>query len=72
MEILNGISVRNGGADDNRIRKVSTVQQDYEGQLAALTAAGAEKVYAEKISGTVTDRKELSQAINALTAVMCC
>jgi len=47
--------------------RCSTVQQDYEGQLAALKAAGAEKVYAEKISGTVTDRKDLNRAINALT-----
>jgi len=35
--------------------------------LAALKAAGAEKIYAEKISGTVTDRKELAKAIGALT-----
>src|SRR5207249_9603702 len=47
--------------------RCSTVQQDYEGQLAALKAAGAEKVYAEKISGVVTDRRELAKAIAGLT-----
>jgi DNA invertase Pin-like site-specific DNA recombinase len=33
-----------------------------------LLAAGAEKVFAEKISGTVTDRKALAKAIAALGA----
>jgi DNA invertase Pin-like site-specific DNA recombinase len=37
-----------------------------EAQQAALTAAGAERVFAEKISGAVTDRKALGRAIAAL------
>ena len=47
--------------------RCSTVQQDYEGQLTTLKANGADKVYAEKISGAVTDRKELGKAISNLT-----
>jgi DNA invertase Pin-like site-specific DNA recombinase len=46
--------------------RVSTVQQDYEGQLAALKAAGVDKVFVEKISGAVTDRQQLAKAIASL------
>jgi DNA invertase Pin-like site-specific DNA recombinase len=46
--------------------RVSTDDQTLDAQQAALTAAGAEKVYSEKISGTVTDRKALARAIAAL------
>jgi DNA invertase Pin-like site-specific DNA recombinase len=46
--------------------RVSTDQQDYAAQLATLKAAGADKVYAEKISGVVTDRRELGKAIASL------
>jgi DNA invertase Pin-like site-specific DNA recombinase len=46
--------------------KVSTDGQTLDAQQAALKAAGAEKVFAEKISGAVTDRKALSRAIAAL------
>jgi DNA invertase Pin-like site-specific DNA recombinase len=45
---------------------VSTDSQSLEGQDAALKAAGASCVFAEKISGAVTDRKALSKAIAAL------
>jgi len=45
--------------------RCSTIQQDYEGQLAALKASGAEKIHAEKISGAVTDRRELAKARSA-------
>jgi hypothetical protein len=38
--------------------RVSTTQQDYEGQIAALKAAGAERVFTEKVGGAVTDRRE--------------
>ena len=37
--------------------RVSTDGQTLDAQEAALRAAGAERVFAEKISGAVTDRK---------------
>jgi DNA invertase Pin-like site-specific DNA recombinase len=46
--------------------RVSTDGQSLEAQHAALTAAGAERVFAEKISGAVTERKALARAIEAL------
>ena len=46
--------------------RVSTDSQSLEGQDAALKVAGASCVFAEKISGAVTDRKALSKAIAAL------
>src|SRR5271170_3710059 len=46
--------------------RVSTDGQSLEAQHAALAAAGAEKVFAEKVSGAVTDRKALARAIAAL------
>jgi DNA invertase Pin-like site-specific DNA recombinase len=46
--------------------RVSTDGQSLESQQSALQAAGAEKVFAEKVSGTVTDRKALAKAIAAL------
>ena len=46
--------------------RVSTDGQSLEAQQAALKAAGAEKVYAEKISGAVSDRKALGKALAAL------
>jgi DNA invertase Pin-like site-specific DNA recombinase len=46
--------------------RVSTDGQSLESQHAALTAAGCEKVFAEKISGAVTDRKALARAIERL------
>jgi DNA invertase Pin-like site-specific DNA recombinase len=48
--------------------RVSTDGQTLDAQQAALTAAGAERVYAEKVSGAVTDRKALAKAIAALAA----
>jgi DNA invertase Pin-like site-specific DNA recombinase len=55
--------------------RVSTDGQTLDAQHAALTAAGAEKVFAEKISGAVTDCKALAKAIAALaegdTLVVC-
>jgi DNA invertase Pin-like site-specific DNA recombinase len=41
--------------------RVSTDGQDLDGQLAALKAAGAERVFAEKVSGAKTDRKSIGQ-----------
>jgi DNA invertase Pin-like site-specific DNA recombinase len=46
--------------------RVSTDGQTLDAQHVALIAAGTEKVYSEKISGAVTDRKALARAIDAL------
>jgi DNA invertase Pin-like site-specific DNA recombinase len=46
--------------------RVSTDGQSLEAQHAALIAAGAERVFAEKVSGAVTDRKALGKAVAAL------
>jgi DNA invertase Pin-like site-specific DNA recombinase len=48
--------------------RVSTDGQTLDAQQSALAAAGAEKVFAEKVSGAVTDRKALTRAIAALDA----
>ena len=45
---------------------VSTDGQTLDAQHAALRLAGCQKVYAEKISGAVTDRAQLAKAIAAL------
>jgi DNA invertase Pin-like site-specific DNA recombinase len=46
--------------------RVSTDGQTVDAQITSLKAAGAEKVFAEKVSGAVTDRKALSKALAAL------
>jgi len=46
--------------------RVSTDGQTLDAQQSALTAAGAERVFSEKVSGAVTDRKALAKAISAL------
>jgi DNA invertase Pin-like site-specific DNA recombinase len=46
--------------------RVSTDGQALDAQQAALAAAGAEKVFAEKVSGAVTERKALAKAIASL------
>jgi DNA invertase Pin-like site-specific DNA recombinase len=46
--------------------RVSTTEQDHAGQVAALTAAGAVKVFSEKISGVRSDRPQLVRAIASL------
>jgi predicted site-specific integrase-resolvase len=48
--------------------RVSTDGQTLDSQIAALTAAGAEKVFSEKQSGAKTDRAQLAKAIAALNA----
>jgi DNA invertase Pin-like site-specific DNA recombinase len=47
--------------------RVSTDGQSLEAQHVALTQAGATQVFAEKISGAVTDRKQLAKALSALS-----
>ena len=46
--------------------RVSTDGQTLDAQQAALKAAGAEKVYSEKVSGAATDRRQLQRALEAL------
>jgi DNA invertase Pin-like site-specific DNA recombinase len=46
--------------------RVSTDGQSLDAQLTALKAAGCDRVYSEKISGAVTERKALAKAISAL------
>jgi Resolvase, N terminal domain len=46
--------------------RVSTDGQTLDAQQAAPAASGAERVFAEKVSGAVTDRKALAKAIAAL------
>ena len=48
--------------------RVSSDGQTLDAQQAALLAAGATKVFAEKVSGAVTGRKALAKAIAALGA----
>jgi DNA invertase Pin-like site-specific DNA recombinase len=48
--------------------RVSTDGQTLDAQQAALQAAGATKIFSEKISSAVTDRKALGKAIAALGA----
>ena len=47
--------------------RVSTDSQSLESQESSLKAAGAERIFAEKVSGVVTDRRQLGKAIAALT-----
>ena len=46
--------------------RVSTDGQSLDSQQTSLKAAGAEKVFAEKMSGAKTDRKALASAIKTL------
>jgi DNA invertase Pin-like site-specific DNA recombinase len=48
--------------------RVSTDGQALDAQQAALTGAGAERVFAEKVSGAVTDRKALGRCMASLEA----
>jgi len=46
--------------------RVSTDGQTLDAQQSALKANGAERIFSEKVSGAVTDRKELGKAIAVL------
>ena len=46
--------------------RVSTDGRTLDAQQSALTAAGAEKTFSDKVCGAVTDRKALARAIAAL------
>ena len=48
--------------------RVSTKDQNLDGQLDALSAAGAEKVFADTISGKISSRPELDQLLKVLRA----
>jgi len=48
--------------------RVSTDGQSVEAQIAALTAAGAGRVFREVASGTKTDRSQLRRALDQLAA----
>ena len=47
--------------------RVSTVAQDLASQLAQLKAAGCEKVFREKITGTAAERPQLKKLMATLT-----
>lgn len=46
--------------------RVSTEDQNLDAQLDALTAAGAERVYSERISGSGKTRPELNKMLDQL------
>ena len=48
--------------------RVSTDSQTLDAQHAALAAAGAERIFAEKVSGAKTDRKALARCMASLEA----
>src|SRR5437016_10492674 len=48
--------------------RVSTDGQSLDSQQASLKAAGAERIFSEKVSGAVTDRKALAHAIKVVGA----
>jgi len=47
--------------------RVSTIGQTLEAQIEALKAAGADRIFQEKISGARADRPELARALKALS-----
>src|SRR5260370_20594829 len=45
--------------------ELSTIEQSLDNQQAAFKAAASERIYSEKVSGMVSDRKTLGRAIAA-------
>lgn len=46
--------------------RVSTEDQNLDGQIGALTAAGAERIFSDKITGTALSRPELDRLLDQL------
>lgn len=46
--------------------RVSTCNQDYQGQIEALENEGCQIIYKEKFTGTSTDRPQLNELLNLL------
>src|SRR3954471_20819697 len=46
--------------------RVSTAAQDESGQVSQLRAAGCEKIFREKLTGTTVDRPQLAKLMKAL------
>jgi len=51
--------------------RVFTDGQTLDAQRASLRAAGTERVFAEKVSGAVTDRRALARCMAPLEAGIC-
>jgi DNA invertase Pin-like site-specific DNA recombinase len=51
--------------------RVSTTDQKLESQIENLKAAGAEKIYQEKFTGTTTERPEFQKLLNHLKKKIC-
>jgi DNA invertase Pin-like site-specific DNA recombinase len=66
LKLIPSLPPDNFGASVGGKFVVNSYGQTLDAQEAALRAAGAERVFAEKISGAVTDRKALARAIAAL------
>jgi len=50
------------------LARVSTAGQSHDAQTDALTAAGAERIFADKISGSVRNRPQLDKLLDQLRA----
>ena len=48
--------------------RVSTIDQNLDAQTDALTAAGAERMFSERISGAKAERPELDKMLDQLRA----
>jgi DNA invertase Pin-like site-specific DNA recombinase len=50
--------------------RVSTDGQTLDAQRTTLRAAGAEQIFAEKVSGAKTNRRQLRRTLSAMTAAI--